>query len=847
MFDLNLIPLNYSEGQEQAGLPGLYAAAPPRRAARGRTGDLLVMLISLQNSTPYAPGELQKLHEQLAQTFYQIPGTVTTALRSVVEVLSQALLDRNLRSASAGRQGLALLNLAAIHGNQLYLAHSGPTHSFVVSPRAVEHFTDPQLAGRGLGLSRTVSIRYYQASVETGSSLVFCPEPPPAWNTSLLSSSAALPADVLRRRLVGQARPNLSAAVIQFQEGSGKINLNGKTFLAPDLNRTSPPASATPVGEPAPDQGKIHPEIKTPEAAQKPTILRVTTPPPAAERSGTVQSPVSQVQTPATPSSVPAPQTPRRSSRVQSPSSPGLAASAPAEVQAPTKPAQQSSQAGVAGSTTVTPPDVTIVPGRAQPSETHPGERLRSSTRRGRQPSEPALDEPVIQEIKRRRSQSFPWSRVAPYWKWMHTARQRAGQFFQAVVTRLLPASSEPGKGPSPALLTFIAFAVPLVIAAIGLVVYLEKGLADQYLYNFGQAQLVASEAAAQSDPQIARNDWESTLIWLETADKYKVTVDSAALHQKAQNALDQLDAVVRLIFQPALISELPKDVRITRMVSVGNDLYLLDASQGSVIRAFLTGQGYEVDISFQCGPGPSGSLIISPLVDILPMPYNNPFKATIAAIDGAGNMLYCLPGDTPVANYSGLTAPGDRWGKITAIALDNNQLYVLDPRTNIGVYSSNQDGSFNDKPDLFFENVPAMGDAVDMAVNAQDLYLLHSDGHMTLCTFSPVGVEPTRCTDPAPYADPRPGNSPNPTTFPEAHFSRIEYTAPPDPSIYLLDPNTATIYHFSLRLNLQRLLRPQALSGYLLPGGPATGFYISQDRTVFMAFGNQVLLSYLP
>jgi hypothetical protein len=304
---------------------------------------------------------------------------------------------------------------------------------------------------------------------------------------------------------------------------------------------------------------------------------------------------------------------------------------------------------------------------------------------------------------------------------------------------------------------------------------------------------------------------------------------------------------VVRLTFQPALVSQLPKDVRITRMVTVGNDLYLLDASQGSVIRALLTGQGYKVDSSFQCGPGPLGNLIISPLVDILPMPYSSPNKATVEAIDETGNLLYCLPGGKPVANNNVLTAPGDRWGKITAIASDNSQLYVLDPQTNIGVYSINQDGNFNGQPDLFFQNVPPMGDAVDMAINAQDLYLLHSDGHMTLCTFSPVGVEATRCTDPAPYADPRPGNPTNPTTFPETSFSRIEYTDPPDPSIYLLDPNTATIYHFSLRLNLQRLLRPQALSGYLLPGGPATGFYISQDRTVFMAFGNQVLLSSLP
>ena len=83
--------------------------------------------------------------------------------------------------------------------------------------------------------------------------------------------------------------------------------------------------------------------------------------------------------------------------------------------------------------------------------------------------------------------------------------------------------------------MTFIAFAVPLVIAAIGLVVYLDKGVTEQYLYNFGQAQLVAKQAAAEKDPQTTRNDWESTLIWLDSADKYKVTNNSAALRQQAQ------------------------------------------------------------------------------------------------------------------------------------------------------------------------------------------------------------------------------------------------------------------------------------------------------------------------
>ena len=819
MFDLNLIPLNYTEGQELGGLPGLYAAATPRRAARGRNGDLLAMLISFQNGTPLAAPEFQKLFEQMAQTYYQIPGTVTAALRSVVEVLSQALLDRNLANASSGRQGLTLLNLAAIHGSQVYLAHCGPTHTFLVSARATEHFTDPQLAGRGLGLSRAVSIRYYQANLEAGSSLVFCPEPPPAWNTALLSSSALLPAEILRRRLVGSSRPNLSAAVIQIQDGSGKIALNGKA-VQDDANRAAAPTAPTLLrGQTTPPENKPT-ETRSPETPPKAPVRPTPAPAPVTERATPAPAPVSA-------GAAPAPQPVAEKLAQASTRQPNLAPSSPL------------------------PASAAVISAVSAPASSLPGvSRPASSQRPSTQPERPSAvqDEPVIQEMKRRQNRSIPWSRLAPYWNGLRSARQRAGKFFQGAAARLLPAGSEPSAALSPALLTFIALAVPLVIAAIGLVVYLDKGVTQQYQYNLGQAQLVAKDAAAQTDPQIVRNDWESTLIWLDTAEKYRSTNESAALRQQAQNALDQLDAVVRLTFQPALVSALPQDVSITRMVTVGNDLYLLDSTQGSVIRAILTGQGYQVDSKFQCGPGPSGSLIISPLIDMLPLSLNNHFNAAVVAIDKAGNILYCLASDeAPVAMDTSLAPPGDNWGKIIAMALDNNQLYVLDPRTNIGVFAASGDDIFSSKPDLFFSEVPAMGDVVDMAVNSQDLYLLHSDGHMTLCTFSSIGVEPTRCTDPAPYADPRPGNEANPVRFLETHFSRIEYSDPPDPSIYLLDPNTATIYHFSLRLNLQRLLRPQALSGYLLPSGTATAFYISQNRMVFMAFGSQVLLASLP
>jgi hypothetical protein len=80
------------------------------------------------------------------------------------------------------------------------------------------------------------------------------------------------------------------------------------------------------------------------------------------------------------------------------------------------------------------------------------------------------------------------------------------------------------------------------------------------------------------------------------------------------------------------------------------------------------------------------------------------------------------------------------------------------------------------------------MEDVIDLAVDKSDLYLLHEDGHVTLCTFSELGVSPTRCTDPFPYVDSRPGRE-GLILIPDSPFTQIHATQPPDPSLYLLEP----------------------------------------------------------
>jgi hypothetical protein len=140
------------------------------------------------------------------------------------------------------------------------------------------------------------------------------------------------------------------------------------------------------------------------------------------------------------------------------------------------------------------------------------------------------------------------------------------------------------------------------------------------------------------------------------------------------------------------------------------------------------------------------------------------------------------------------------------------------------------------------------MADVIDLASDQEFLYLLHTDGSMTLCESGGFSYANTRCTDPPPYGDPRAGYEPSPLTFVGTQFVEIETTDPPDPSLYALDAKNRAIYHFSLRrLNLQRQYLPQPDTDFPLPSGAPTAFTITPNRRALIAFDNQVFFSSLP
>ncbi len=784
LFDLFLLPLNQYEGQEQPTLPGFLCLAPPRRVPHNRSADLFVALLKMTGNAPLSAAATEDLLQHAADTYYSHRGSTTTALKAAAERINELLFNRNLRHSREGWQAQAVLTLAVLRRDQLFIAQAGSGYVYLLSKDNQQVYHDPEAARGAVGVGRSVAVRFFQAQAQAGDIVVLCADPPQSWTAEVMAGSARLSLDHLRRRLLIEAGANLEAAVLQLLPGSGSIRR-----LKPRPSAATP-ATFSPESAPGKAGG-------TPPPTSTPTPVPATTPFTAAI---TLQSSEEQP-----PQDAPAGQQPECT---------------PSEAQPP-----------------VAPPVATA--SRPLPPLSTPSAPVAPPRRPGYVPPS---------AFRRSRPQPHWQRRISEWLQASRPARRRIAQASQTFFARLLPTGAvKPGEM-TPSVLLFIAVAVPLVVVAVAVTVYFYApgGRNEQHRIYLERALSFAAQAAAQDDPALQRNIWAQTLYWLDQADEFGISNESRLLRRRVQETVDTLDGIARLRMQPALSGGLGANVQVSQIIVTTTDIFLLDSSEGKVLRLFLTAQGYEVDPNFQCGPGPSGNIQITPFVGIVRLPAGMQPTASVLAVDRSGNIAYCALNEYPATQS--LPVPDVGWGEIVSVALDQDILYIFDRENNRVWMYAQKEGKFKAQPHLYFDiDVPKLDNVIDMAVNRQEMYLLHDDGTMTTCTFRSFAAGQTRCSDPARYGDTRPGKEVEVQRFPEGRFIKMIATQPPDPSLYILDTAGASVYHFSLRLNLQRQLRIEADSNFSLPDKPPTAFAITPGPMVLVAYGNQLFAAPLP
>ncbi len=793
-------------------MPGLVTVAPPRRSAHGREDDHLLVYLTLSGNSSFSTADYNKFITQTSQRFYQTSGSLTFAMRTAAGELNQSLLGRNLHTTGKGEYIVGRLILGVLRGAQFVFAQCGPTHVFHLASGESRQIHDEQIAGHGLGIAQATPLYFSQIDLHAGDLLVLCPNLPTGLDANLLAEKN-FSFETVRQTLQGTPGEDLNAVLVQAQPGKGNLNI---------LKELPPVAEKPPLAGPAP--------ALTPAAGSEQTVS-AGRPVQTDGRAALSDAPEQAVAAPAGPAS-----------RVQS------------EIPASrfTRLVSNGAKPGAA-----LPPGTKVSPENSDPSSSSTGQ-----PERGRRPltvpvrpaSHPASSSGRFvspQHIaglpggkhppSRQRREIFGWLA-----KLIHSARVGAQKLSQGIgkfLPALMPESND-NVEVSRSSMALFAIVVPVIIVAVAAAVYIHYGRTAQYSQNYDMALAQAAQARAQTDPADVRRAWDSTIYYLDLADKSLVTQASITLRQEAQAALDKLDGIQRLDFHPAIVSALNTTVQVTHMAATDSDLYLLDGARGDIIHASLNGQSYEVDTSFKCDPGIYGTITVGSLVDLQALPLNNFYDASVLAMDARGNLLYCGQMD-PVA--VSLNPPQLGWRNIAAFSLDSaaKNLYVLDPAGNAIWQYSGTSGQFTNLPVMFFgDQVPqSMNSTIDLAANASDLYLLFQDGHVTACPLAHYDVVPMRCSDPVTYVDPRPDRQSGPIIN-DAIFTQMTFASAPDPSLYMLEPLTRAIYFFSPRLDSLEMhgqFRASMQQNNALFNGPATAMTISANRDLFLSIGNQV------
>ena len=242
-------PLFRRWGKDQPELPGFKAVARPRRAARGRETDQLVIYMDLSGSLDVSPEQQEQILTDLARTYYSTSGSITSALRDTAEALNNLLMRRNLQHTGSAHQVVGSLSLLVLRGEQLFLSQSGLVTAYFLSGEQTQILHDSSLSGRGLGSSQSTPLRYFQTTLQATDTLILAARPAAGWDASLIDSLYGQGFES-QRQLLASKGGDFSAAVFQFKSGSGKVNLLKVEALSTQTLKPVTPLVATPMANP---------------------------------------------------------------------------------------------------------------------------------------------------------------------------------------------------------------------------------------------------------------------------------------------------------------------------------------------------------------------------------------------------------------------------------------------------------------------------------------------------------------------------------------------------------------------------------------------------------------------
>jgi hypothetical protein len=803
-----ILAAQFSNGSFSENLAAGNLVVPsPRRAARGRTGELLFVALDLQARTPMPASELNRLSALMVQVYFETPGSVTAALRAAFVAANAEVLPFSQAVTPIGPMASGIVQLhalcAVLREGEIYLGFAGDVLALVLGDNNVGIYpASGDSPSRALGTMLNVDIRYGHSSLSGATTVILAASPAPGWSAGVPSGLANLSLRSIAERMAQQSgsRPESSGSlIVRFspEPSPEKSASPGRRFLF--LPQKQPAKSAPSLVSEKPPAPSILP-AQTKGSAE----VRMTTARSVSEKDKLNSSPAAP--------SFAAPASARKNPGI--PENPPTPAFSDRHVESPPLPGQKD-----------------------EPSPADQN-RIHSHTASARSTPKPGIS-------PREALSAFGHSLKVT----LASALDAVRMFLAGILPRGVLQENDRFSLP-PVVLLGTAVAIPLLAVAVAAVLYFRQGYAMEFSRLMQEARTQASVANVQTDPLLARGAWQKTFDYLKSAARYGSSDEMITLQNHAARMLDDFDGITPLEFHPAVSGGLEADARITVLLALDRELYALDSTRDRVLRLQLGQGGYQLDETFLCQAGDYPDITVGSLADILWVPDltigsqtpSSTRSGAVVAMDGKGTLLYCPPGGKSIAGK--LVAPRTGWSTPTSIGYYNGRLYVLDPEKNgFWRYEMSDSGGFDQSPTEYFSgDHSSLADAVDFVVASGEVFFLHADGHVTRCQYDPL-FEPASgdstggelCEDIL-FNDTRPGRTASPQ-IQDALLSRIYYNEPPEPTLFFLDPLGRGAYRFSMALNF--------ISRYRVTIAPeqreATALAVGADKVLYIAVGNQI------
>jgi hypothetical protein len=839
VFDLFVYPFGYQRKNEYSTLTGFFVGNILRKANRTRAEDIIVFRF-----TPFRVLSQEEeifindLVTNTCELFYKTKGPITTAAKKSVDFFIEKLVGSNSKKAYKNNL-LGSIHFLILNKDNLYIMQAGGSTTFILSKNKIEKFEEKSNRMEGVGMGRSINPKFYHSKMNLNDRLVLSAKYPQSWTKEKLLDDQKLSISHLRKTLIEVSGKDFEAIIIQLREGVGNIHqlkLDSSDDIAFD-EENAIKEFQEPEEESIDLINDLDEEIQpivdfqqNKHEQDKFTAADIDVPPFDQETS--FEPP------------------PFENENIQEEILPQFIDFSSLDQESQTQSLSDQSETDNFAEVDDLPlEEEAAVNGELDQGLYISGEKFDVQA----EPEVEIIQKPKVKKNNKTftifliKSRSFFYNLNAK----INNFKSKANSFLLKSFKSTSVHSDINNNSLSSTSMLMIAILVAVFVSAIGITVYMQSGLGSQQKELIANANLLVADALAEPDGRNRILLYEEALKLVQESEIYGKSQEINDFKFFIQEELDTLKGVTRLDVQFTILGGLDRRINIERMViHEDGDLYALDGGTGRVIRMVSTSSDYVVDTTFTCGPGKYGDVIVDALVDLEAVNYANNLNATLMGIDARGNLILCSQSADPVAIQ--LKQAEISWGEIKALAFNGYNLFVLDTgdvTRDIYRYPAN-DYAFDLIPEsIFSTNLPEnLTGAVDIAVNQEELYLINQNSELTRCNLL-GGRTASACEHNMGYGVIIDGQSrENVSTISGSQFTQIYLTEPPDPSIYFLDDNSGSVYHFSLAINLQQLISPNLSD---VPNASEesqlTAFAVNPNGIIHFAYGNQIYYGFLP